>query len=46
MMGSDPCVQVLIANMICQKYSPSIYDSIIQMKNLPYLYVTFGLTFG
>lgn len=30
-------ISVLIANMICQKYSPSIYDSIIQMKNLPYL---------
>lgn len=30
-------ISVLIANVICQKLSPSIYDSIIQMKNLPYI---------
>eukprot|EP00041_Stephanoeca_diplocostata_P028762 m.831725 g.831725 ORF g.831725 m.831725 type:complete len:115 (+) comp23430_c0_seq54:2311-2655(+) len=30
-------IAVLIANSICHKYQPSIYDSIIQMKKLPYL---------
>ena len=28
---------VLLANLVCQNLSPSIYDSIIQIKNLPYL---------
>ncbi|EGD83275.1 hypothetical protein PTSG_11447, partial [Salpingoeca rosetta] len=30
-------VAVLIANAICQTLSPSIYDSIIQIRGLPYL---------
>eukprot|EP00039_Didymoeca_costata_P007781 m.103796 g.103796 ORF g.103796 m.103796 type:complete len:802 (+) comp13823_c0_seq3:76-2481(+) len=30
-------IAVLIANMICQKLSPSIYDSIIQIQKLPYI---------
>lgn len=30
-------IAVLISNAIAQQLAPSIYDSIIQMKNLPYL---------
>lgn len=30
-------IAVLVGNAICQKLSPSIYDSIIQLKGMPYL---------
>ena len=30
-------VAVLVSNAICQSLSPSIYDSIIQIRGLPYL---------